>query len=235
MEILHRDMEILRLVARFGQLTTAHLQALVFHQLTTDTQCRRRLTRLVEADLLARVQQRVPGGVRGGSPQYCYQLGRKGWRLFFDERYRFSTVVKLHTLCIADLYVRVVEQERVGAIDILDYATEPDSWLMVAGEDLRPDLYLDLGLRERAERVAHWIEVDLGTERRRQIVEKLGRYKRAYERSHEFPGDIFPQIVFLATTSERLRELRTAVSMARLPEGLVVVEPLDSYPQSLVR
>lgn len=139
----------------------------------------------------------------------------------------------MHTLAIADVYIRCKQAERAGHIDILDYATEPDSWVTVAGAELRPDLYLDLGLPSKGERVVQWIEADLGSERRKQIVEKLDRYRHAYDHSDKYPLDIFPQLVFLANTAERARELCQMVSRESMPDGFVVVELLESNPQSL--
>ena len=236
MKLLRRDADVLTGVAGFGALTTAQVRALYFHELKSDSPCTTALRRLVAAGMLAKVTIRFPLKDRG-APMSCFQIGPNGWKSFYSTRFTpIRDQMKLmHTLAVADVYIATKQQERAGEIDILDYATEPDSWLMLGGNDLRPDLYLDLGLRKRGERVVHWIEVDLSTERRRHIGEKLERYRRAYGASAEFKGDQYPQVIFLATTPERVRELRTAVTQTRLPDGMVEVHTLEDYPQFLLR
>lgn len=99
---------------------------------------------------------------------------------------------------------------------------------------MRPDLFLELGLVEARQRVVLWVEVDLGTERQKQIAEKVERYRYAYHHAGEFPLDVFPSVMFLATDDERVRELTQILRRVKnVPEGLVTVARLDSFPQVL--
>lgn len=234
MRLLERDGRILTLVARFGQLTTNHVNDLVFYESKSRTPCERALKRLVADGLLEHVPQRHPGGRLGGSPLNVFQLGAEGWRLFFEGRRKFSRVIRAHSLAIADVYVAIKQGEREGWLEVLDYATEPDSHVDVAGADLRPDLYVELGLREKRQRVVLWLEVDLGTERQKQIAEKIERYRFAYEHSDQYQGDVFPSIVFLALDDERVRELNQILRRAKnTPGGLIQVQRVESFPLSL--
>lgn len=234
MRLLARDHRVLTLVARFGQLTTPQLDSLVFYDSTTRHPCDKAIKRLVKHELLEPVAQRHPGGRLGGSSVNVYQLGREGWPLFFEGRRKFARIIRAHSLSIADVFVAVKEAECAGWLDVLEWSSEPDTWLQVAGADLRPDLYLDLGLREKRERRVIWCEVDLGGERQKQIVEKIERYTYAYQHAHDYPTDVFPEITFLATDPERVKELRQIISrMSDVPDGLITVASLDSFPQSL--
>ena len=95
-------------------------------------------------------------------------------------------------------------------------------------------MYVELGLREKRQRVFLWLEVDLGTERQKQIAEKIQRYCYAFERSDKYDGERFPSIVFLALDDERVRELGQILRRAKnVPDGLMRVEALPSFPQSL--
>lgn len=236
MRLLARDHEILRLVSRFGQLTTAQIDALVFHELKSRSPCRVAIQRLVKHELLEPVAQRLPGGRLGGSAMNVLQIGREGWPLFFEGRRRFSRVIRAHSLAIADVFVETKKAERAGVLDVLDYATEPDSHIDVGGADLRPDLFIDIGLPHKGERVAMWLEVDLGSERQKQIIAKIEDYKLAYEHSDQYPLDVFPTCLFLATEPERVREIRNMVKRVRgVPDGLIDVAGIEEFPSILQR
>ena len=57
----------------------------------------------------------------------------------------------------------------------------------------------------------------MGTERRKQITEKLARYRYAYRAwGDERPGQPFPRIVLMAVDEERERELPTIIN--EMPE-----------------
>lgn len=234
MQLLARDREILNLVSRFSQLSSGHIDALIFSELASRTPCSNALRRLTGLGLLHRVNQMLPGGARGGSQRYCYALGPNAWRMYSSTRYRPQRTLNPHTLAIADAYVAIKQAEREKWVDVLTYGTEPDSWIDVAGADLRPDLYVELGLREKRERVVLWLEVDMGSERQKQILEKVDRYKYALEHSAEYPLDVFPSVLFLACDEARADELRTILRRApQTPEGFISVALLSSFPQIL--
>jgi hypothetical protein len=140
----------------------------------------------------------------------------------------------MHTVDVADTFVAVKLAEREGWLKILTYGIEADTWVDIAGAQVHPDMYLELGLIEKRQRVVLWIEVDRGGEREKQINTKLDRYAYAYQHSDSYPRDIFPSVVFLASDEERLSDLRLWVGRtAGLADGLITVEKLENFPQSL--
>ncbi|QOH56221.1 hypothetical protein C6Y44_09795 [Rhodococcus rhodochrous] len=209
MELLHRDAEVMRHVARFGALTTAQIRALLFHDKKSETSCTRSLRRLREAGILASVSVRLPSNSRGGSPMGCYQIGRAAWKSFYTRPYKvMGNPLKLHhTLAVADAYIALKQAERAGAFKISHYRTEPDTWLDIAGVELRPDLYVDL-IDENAEapmRRLYWLEVDQHSEGRDDIAKKVEAYKHAY-----LHGGMksFPQVVFVGKDDDTVADLR---------------------------
>ncbi|WP_241473802.1 replication-relaxation family protein [Mycolicibacterium neoaurum] len=224
MQLIARDVEILKLVGRFGQLTTPQVRSLVFPHQRSRTPCDHALHRLVKADLLALVDQRHPGGPRGGSSYNTYQLGSQGWALFMSGRYKKARVIRAHQLAIADVYVSLLEAERAGDLKIFHYATEPDSHIQVGGAFLKPDLYIDVGINAIGKRRAFWLEIDLGTERQKQVMDQVSAYQTAYEASSEYPLKLYPHsTIFLATDEARATEIRYWLQRAgAIPGGLSV-------------
>lgn len=209
MLIHDRDRQIVLSIGRFGQLTAGHVRTMHFHDLASLTPSYRALDRLVERKYLARIERRMVGGNGAGSGQYVYQLGSAGWALCQREgRYWPFRTVNYHTLAIVDTYVELLELERVGKIRIEGFATEPDSWLNIAGSDLRPDLHVELADLHRQRSLSLWIEIDLGTERQRAIKDKLARYYHAWQFADERQLSVFPLVLFLAPDDVRARELR---------------------------
>lgn len=209
MLLLDRDRQIVMSIGRFRQLAAAHIQALHFSELKSSEMLYRALRRLVERKYLARIERRMVGGTGAGSGQYVYQLGREGWKLYGHERkYWPFRAVDYHTLGIADAYIELLQREQSGTIEILGYQTEPESWRAIGGADLRPDLFVDIGLPHKGERVKLWLEIDMGTERQTKIKEKLASYWHAYKNSTQEELPTFPRVVFLAPDDMRARELR---------------------------
>lgn len=237
MELLLRDADIMRAVARFGSLTTSQIEEMFFLDLKSRTPVTRALKRLTDQGMLARVSVRLPSNRTGGSPMGCFQIGRTSWSSFNTGRYRpvRDQMKLMHTLSVADTYIAIKKAERERWLDVLKVGIDQhDAWVMVAGADLRPDLYVELGLREKRERVVLWIEVDMGSERQKQILEKVDRYKYALEHSAEYPLDVFPSVLFLACDEARADELRTILRRApQTPEGFISVALLASFPQLL--
>lgn len=183
-----------------------------FADLASATPLYRALDRLVTRKYLARIERRMVGGNGAGSGQYVYQLGSAGWAFCRREgRYWPYRTVNYHTLAIADVYVELLHWERDGRIRIDGFATEPDSWLNVAGADLRPDLYVDVAEIIKRRNIALWIEVDMGTERQKAVKDKLARYRHAWHHADEKTLPVFPLVLFIAPDDVRARELRWIV------------------------
>jgi hypothetical protein len=241
-----RDRQIITLTDRFKQLSSSHIQSLVFAGNASGTPCDRALKRLVEHKFLARIERRTVGGGHGGSGQYVYQLGRAGWDAVGREgRYYASTAVNYHSLAIADVFVSLKQAEQAGWLSVLTYATEPDCWATIAGYEVKPDLFVDMSVNGR--NIAHWLEVDLGTERQAHIKAKCDRYWHAFQRADGSEWPVFPLVVFLVADEARKREIQSVIDrMPKLveyvkdgpdetldPAGLFKVVEQASYPQVL--
>jgi hypothetical protein len=203
-----RDLSIVQLVARFKQVASSHIHELLFTDIKSHTPADRALRRLTASGHLQRVERRIVGGSRGGSGQYVYQLGRRGFYVYFEGRYAPWRTVNYHALAIVDSYVVMRRLERAGYVAIAGVSTEPDCWVKVGGNELKPDLYLELA-RATGERLKLWLEIDMGTEGQRQIKDKLERYWRAY---NEADWPVFPRTIWVAVDAEREKELAWLIS-----------------------
>ncbi|OLT47753.1 hypothetical protein BJF87_21295 [Gordonia sp. CNJ-863] len=219
MIISPRDGRILRLVGRFGQVTSGHVRTIEFSQNKAKSRCGEVLARLAANGLLRTVERRTVGGWAGGSGQYIYQLGPKGWLYLRREgKYTPFRSIDPHRLAIVDAYVMTIEAERAGSIRINEVVNEPDCHVQIAGVTVTPDLYVNADVLSAQTRRRIWVEVDMGTERRKQIIDKITRYRHAYRAwGDERPGQPFPRVVFVAVDEERKRELETI--LGEMPES----------------
>jgi hypothetical protein len=208
MQLDHRELTITQLVFRFGQLTSRHINELVFADSASHTPASRVLRRLVERNYLSRIERRIVGGSRGGSGVYVYQVGAEGHRLLGEGRWIPARAVRFHSLAIADCYVVLVRLARQGRLKLLGYTTEPECHIELRGYSLKPDLYVEVSKPDGSKTLRIMVEVDMATQGQRQILEKFLRYWRAREAADEteWPGN---QIVaFIAIDDERAQELR---------------------------
>lgn len=209
MLIHDRDRQIVLSIGRFGQLSASQIGAMHFHGLSSPTPMYRALERLTGRKYISRIERRMVGGNGAGSGQYVYQLGSAGWALSGREgRYWPFRAVNHHTLAIADTYVELLRLEAEGRISIKGFATEPDSWLAIAGADLRPDLHVDVADNFHRRDISLWIETDMGTERQKALKDKLARYYHAYQHADSRELPVFPIVLFIAPDDVRARELR---------------------------
>jgi hypothetical protein len=222
MLINHRDLHILDTVAKFSMLPAGAIRKLIFPDNRSNTSCDEALLRLVDRKYLARVERRLIGGNGGGSGQYVYKLGTQGRKVVQSQRTaRLSDIH--HTIAVADAYVDFKELERAGRLTILGYAAEPDSWVLVGGAELRPDLHIEVGIKGIATGSkgiikSYFIEVDMGHERQKQLKEKLAAYSTAYKYATEEEVGSFPRVQFLVTNDERVKELKWLISKEPEPE-----------------
>ena len=205
MTIDARDRQIVQLVARFRQAAASDIAALVFADTASRTPCDRALRRLTERRYLRRIERRAIGGRRGGSGQYVYQLGPLGHAQFGTGRYIPQRVINYHSLTILEVYRLLVDRARTGDFSIAGYMTEPDCWVTLGRQELKPDLYVELlraGLRRQL-----WFEVDMGTQSHGQVRAKFERYWHAYQAAGEDEWPEYRQVIFAAVDAERAREL----------------------------
>lgn len=216
MLILDRDRQLVLSVARFQQLTAGHLRSIHFPDHLSNTPLDRTLKRLVERRFLARIERRMIGGNGAGSGHYVYQLGSAGWALVGREgRYSPYRAVNHHTLAIADAYVELLEYERKGSIEILGFHTEPDSWVRIEQVELRPDLFIEIYKPFHDITMQLWLEIDMGTERPKQIRQKLADYWHAYSHSS---ADVMPRataVLFLSPDEDRAKTLRWIIEQGK--------------------
>lgn len=213
MTLDQRSASIVQLAARFKQLTSEHIQTFLFNELSSKTPRDRALKRLVKERYLLRIERRTVGGSRGGSGQYVYALDRRGFYLYFDGRFDPMRNIDYHSLAIADCYVELLKLERAGQLVINGYSTEPDSWRMVGPYDLRPDFAVDVSVNGTRPPLL-WFEVDMGTERQKQLRVKLEDYWLAYKHWKAEGNDParFPRVVWVGIDQARVKELRWLLS-----------------------
>jgi hypothetical protein len=249
MKMVARDLDVIRLVGSFSMLTAGQIDAILFADNASRTPATRVLKRLTDDKMLARITRRVPGGAQGGSPQYVYQLGPEGWRLFSRSRWRPRVAVDYHALAIGDAYVALLRSQEEHQLEVTQVTTEPETHTLIGGADLRPDLFLEV--RDHLMGRTHhlWLEVDLSTERPKQLSEMLYRYKRAWEESGIFyeindqgaevevkRGRVpFPRVVFLVPNEPRRKVLTGLIrSLPAEEQELFTVYVHESFPQALL-
>jgi hypothetical protein len=189
---------------------------------------RRTLLRLTRLGVLARLPRPV-GGVRAGSAGFVYRLGLGGHRLsvlrgWQPERQRRRSLVPgtlflRHTLAIAELHTRLIEDERSGRFELLALTAEPLCYRTYDGLGgqrvvLKPDSYVRLGLGPYED--SYFIEVDRGTEGSRALSWQLERYVAFHlSGAEQTERGVFPRSLWLTSTPERIGVIADCVR--RLP------------------
>jgi hypothetical protein len=192
---------IVRQVGKLRQMSTGHLRAALFHELS-QTPLDRALSRLVRGRYLLQVGRRA-SGANGGAGSVVYQLGPRGWAMLQKPgRYWPYRAVNEQSLRVADVFVALLAAEREGHLKVLRFELEK-----MVGE-ARADVWLELGLIARRVRVPYCLEIDLGTERPSRIAEKCEAYWRAYNSS---TAETFPYIVFVVPDEWRRTEIRRTI------------------------
>jgi hypothetical protein len=242
-----RERELIELVARLRLLSHAQLAALLSAEddaalpLSSARSARRVLARLTARGVLARLERRV-GGVRAGSSGYVYYLGPVGQRLIaywngqglVRGRFRPEPGGRYvrHRLAVSEFYVQLRSADRDGELDLLSFDAEPDCWRRFSDSFggsvvLKPDAFVRVGLGAYEDRC--FVEVDLGTESRSVIADKLRRYLDYFQTGREQADHgVFPRVVLL-TNSEARRAALVGV-VGRLPAehwSLFMVALLD--------
>jgi hypothetical protein len=226
-----RDQAVVELVGRFRQLERRQIGALRFAGLASQTPLDRTLKRLVERQYLARLP-RLVGAHGGGSAQYVYQLGRRGWKLLGKPgTYWPFRSANLHTLAIADCFVTLQAAAQQGQLTVIAFTPEPECHETVGGVLLTPDAYLEVGFRAFGSKVACFVEVDRGTEHADKIQGKCVRYWQAYQR---WERETYPYVLFVVPDQERAGAIRHVVAGGpNEAQGLFLTATFKSFPQGL--
>lgn len=215
-----RDRAIVETVARLSLVTGRQLSYLFFsdtpHPPTRARLARRVLARLVQQRALDRLERRQ-GGVGGGSGSWVYSLGPAGRRMVAywageglprsRSTYERGAAWTRHTLAVSDLYTRLCEAQRAGRVEVLAFDAEPACWRRytrlggVAGV-LKPDAFVRLGLGEFEDAI--FVEVDLGTERRGQLLRQHKAYSEYFRAGVEQARTgIFPGVLWIVPDAKR--------------------------------
>lgn len=214
-----RDKQILATLGRVRVATGNQLQRLHFTEGTplSNSRIRRRvLERLSTWRVICRLDRRI-GGARAGSAGFVYTLGVVGHRLLDHSPQRGviksapSQPFLAHAATVSELYVRLVETEREGRIDLFDFQAEPQCWRRFTGAGgetvaLKPDAFVRLATPEYEEH--SFVEVDLATESARVLTIKMDRYRAYWATGREQArSGVFPRVLWLVPDTPRYKQL----------------------------
>lgn len=228
-----RDRAVVELVARFRQLSAAHIHTTLFADCASHTPCDRTLKRLCERGFLTRLARPV-GGDGGGSSQYVYQLGRSGWRLLGRTgAYWAARTVNLHALAVADCFVLLQLAERDNHLAVLRFDVEPASHRTVDNILLTPDAYAEVGVVARRMRFSLFLEIDRGTEHARVIAEKCSRYWHGFQ---QWTDEHFPYVMFVVPDASRREQVSRITAGGPAPaSALFRVVELTTFAEDIQR
>lgn len=241
-----RDRQLVQEVVRLGFMTAGQLERLAFHTIaapvTRARRARRQLARLVELDLLWRLDRRV-GGVRAGSTSYVYGPTSEARRL--DAHLRGEPLTRAraahepgvsflaHSVACSELFIRLTEADRAGVVELIEHQAEPACWRSFPAplgglRHLRPDAFVRLGVGEW-EQLA-FAEVDRASEGSTALTRKLDVYI-AYWRSgsEQHARGLFPKVVWLTPTERRTAQLRRLI--ATLPSDAQPIFAVTEFDQ----
>ncbi|MGR6971417.1 replication-relaxation family protein [Streptomyces cynarae] len=199
MELTTRDLDILRLVDTFTQVSSTHIAELLFSDRSHSVPDKV-LGRLVRTGYLSRVGRRA-SGEKGGAGAFAYQLGRYG-RVLLDVEGRPSPNVNAHALMIADTYLELRRAEKAGVLVL-------DAWEVERRiPPVRADLFAAVEYPGQGRKSSYFLEIDLATERPVRIREKLDGYWSA---AMGWNDEYFPYVVFVVNHLGRAAELQRLV------------------------
>ena len=220
-----RDHAVLQTIRKYRFLTSSQVGRLFFADCSTKTSRSRNqnllLQRLGDYGLIRPLKRRM-GGLGGGSTLQVWYLTEAGQRLLTlndpdnIKRKRITEPQPLflqHTLAIAECAVQLTVICRYSAdLNLIALDTEPTCWRRFADNGkavyLKPDMF---GITTYQKYEDRWfIEMDLGSESPRQVVEKCNAYLRYYYTGIEQKETgMFPMVVWIvkdAVRKERLKE-----------------------------
>lgn len=243
-----RDRQALDFVRRVRVASARHIERAYFPPaegtaLTAARRCRRCLARLVEADLLHRLNRQV-GGVRAGSSGFLYTITSRGLRVLGvshrARRYEPSERYVAHVLAGVDLHADLVAEQRKGRLVRLAVTHEPATWRRfqsVAGvEMLKPDLLVECDTAEGWE-LRTFVEIDRATEHLPAVIRKCQAYRRYWQSGAESRRHpIFPRVLWTVPDEHRAEAIRAAVGRSTdLTAGLFSVAISDEAVAAVIR
>ena len=221
-----RDLDVVRSLETYRLLTTGQIQRLHFTEHVSSSSAARTAVRVLGRieghGLIVRLRRRI-GGFDKGSAANVWQLAALGERLLRaldgdPNRRRFiepSEPFTEHTVAVAELAVRIIEESRRGRFEALALETEPEcwrSWVGAAGAEqwIKPDLFV---VTASADYEAHaFVEIDRDTEHLPAIIRKCLTYQRYWSTGIEQArADLFPAVVWVVPTKLRGDRIRAAI------------------------
>lgn len=227
-QLTDRDREALDAVSRFGVMSGAQLQALLWAEVSPSARgrvARRGLARLVRLDILAPLSRRV-GGERAGSASTTFAPGRAGQYLRRSGRrvraaHTPGARYLAHRLAVAQLYVELEAGSHTGAneVELLSFEPEPECWRpYMAGfgvrQVLKPDAFLVLATPSHE--FAWLCEQDMATEALTTIKGKAVRYHEYFATGTEQAArGMFPRVLWIVPDADRAEQIQS--TLAELP------------------
>jgi Replication-relaxation len=227
-----RERAIIDTLDRLRVATTEQLRRIHFSDLTSRSAARQApalLGSLAARQIVVKLERQV-GGVRSGSRAAVWSLDTAGQRLAsscgpaggFHRRRPWSVSLNFlsHRLAVSEVFAGLSEREQAGAVEILDFDSEPVCWRRFVSAHggtahLKPDAFVRLGVGE-VERAA-FVEIDRDTESRGTLGVKLRAYRQYWETGREQDRrGYFPRVVFSVPSEER--KIAVADLFAEQPE-----------------
>jgi hypothetical protein len=210
-----RDWAIIATLARVRVATVGQLERTCFAEVSR-RQARQSLASLADRRVVARLP-RVVGGVRAGSAGYVYALDVAGLRLARPDQARpqrpwsVGTAFLAHSLAVTEVYVRLVEHGRTGALRLVEFVAEPGCWRTFFGPGggrlvLKPDAFVVVRLGGYEDR--WFIEVDRGTEASTTLARKCEVYRWYWASGTEQARTgVFPRVLWVVPDERRYQSL----------------------------
>ena len=238
-----RDHAVLQTIRKYRFLTSTQVGRLFFADCATKTSRSRNqnllLQRLGEYGLIRPLKRRV-GGTGGGSSLQVWHLTEAGQRLLTlndpDSMKRKRVVEPLplfleHTLAIAECAVQLTSLCRYSAdLNLVAIDTEPTCWRRYNDDGravyLKPDLFTITTYQKYEDR--WFIEMDLGSESPRQVVDKCDAYLRYfYTGIEQKETGMFPLVVWIVKDTARKERLKEYIrdSIKAQPKMFLIITP----------
>ncbi len=246
-----RDAGVLRSLALLRLMTGSQIERLHFIEgspATRARRCRAALKRLAELKLIVRLGRRI-GGVHAGSAGYVIGLSGYGQAVLDADGpmggrrrrvWETSPSFQDHVLEVAGVYLGLVEAERAGRLELLEFQAEPAAWRQHTGDygrpvTVKPDAFTRLGVGDIE--LSSFIEVDMGTESQVTLTRKAQAFVAYWgtgieQRRH----GVFPRVWWLGSNSRSVERItRVLRAMPAETQPLFGVALLGDAIQSLTK
>lgn len=242
LELTARDRRIIDLLHRLRVASMPQLVRLFFtkgNPASDARLARHALKRLVDRRILHRLDRRI-GGSRAGSTGHVYALDVAGQALAGSDAlvgrrrrpYEPGQHYLAHSLAVTELYVRLIEAERDGQLEIIDFEAEPACWRSFFGpsgarQRLKPDCFIRVAATGSNVETLWFCEIDRGSVSIAGLQSQFRAYRQYWSSGREQSrwDDVFPAVLWLTPNSARLRKVIDVAAS----------QPPDSWPLFSVR